>query len=513
MKRLVLINAYPDKHFGEENISVIVQMPLNLAYVAALTPRDEWEVDVIDETLERAVDAQGNLTFGHADLVGITAVTYQVPRLYEIAEACRRAGVPTIAGGAHATILPEEATSHVNSVVIGEAERVWPQVLADFEHGRLQPTYHGGPTPLEELRDIHPDRAWLRDKYRYKYSSIITTRGCPFKCDFCCVPFIQGRKYRQRPPEDVWNELANTDYRGLMLAEDNFYGYTPDSQERCRKLFKGWAERDLKKNWFGFTSLNVTQDDVVLDYMAKSGCLGILMGIESLDYDTLKKMHKSVNIGIAKKASTSFLDSYRHCFGNLHRHGLIVWSSVIFGTDFDKEDTFKQVVEAVWETGMDVCTFGIYTPMVRTELFDRLSSEQRIFRTNFPYDWYYYNSGHLVHRLKNMSLERFIEGLTYVYDNIYGKDRLRERFKQTYAATGNLVSSMFAYRINLDWKIVFEANLMELHKLYDSGVYPHQANHAQTAVPLSFEDFNHPQRAKLMSIYKNVHAKQPTGHA
>ena len=109
MKRLVLINAYPDKHFGEENISVIVQMPLNLAYIAALTPRDEWEVDVIDETLERAVDAQGNLTFGHADLVGITAVTYQVPRLYEIAEACRRAGVPTIAGGAHATILPEEA--------------------------------------------------------------------------------------------------------------------------------------------------------------------------------------------------------------------------------------------------------------------------------------------------------------------------------------------------------------------------------------------------------------------
>ena len=151
--------------------------------------------------------------------------------------------------------------------------------------------------------------------------------------------------------------------------------------------------------------------------------------------------------------------------------------------------------------------------MVRTELFDRLSREQRIFRTNFPNDWYYYNSGHLVHRLQNMSLERFIEGLTYVYENIYGKDKLRERFKQTYAATGNLVSSMFAYRINLDWKVVFEANLMELHKLYDSGAYPHQANAAQVAVPLNFEDFNHPQRAKLMSIYKNVHGKQPVGHA
>src|SRR5262249_39139689 len=211
MKRLVLINAYPDKHFGEENISVIVQMPLNLAYIAALTPRDEWEVDVIDETLERAVDAQGNLTFGRADLVGITAVTYQVPRLYEIAEACRRAGVPTIAGGAHATILPEEASAHVDSVVVGEAERVWPQVLADFEGGRLQPTYHGGPTPLEELKDIHPDPEWLRGKDRYKYSSIITTRGCPVKCDFFCVPFMHGRNCRHRPPANVWNNVAEPD--------------------------------------------------------------------------------------------------------------------------------------------------------------------------------------------------------------------------------------------------------------------------------------------------------------
>src|SRR5262249_58144428 len=129
MKRLVLINAYPDKHFGEENISVIVQMPLNLAYIAALTPRDEWEVDVIDETLERAVDAQGNLTFGHADLVGITAVTYQVPRLYEIAEACRRGRGPPIAGGAHATHLPQEAAAPLHSVGLREGGRPVAPVL------------------------------------------------------------------------------------------------------------------------------------------------------------------------------------------------------------------------------------------------------------------------------------------------------------------------------------------------------------------------------------------------
>jgi radical SAM superfamily enzyme YgiQ (UPF0313 family) len=510
MKRLVLINAYPDKHFGEENISVIVQMPLNLAYIAALTPRDEWEVDIVDETLERAVDENGNLTFGHADLVGITGVTYQAPRMYEIGKACKKAGVPTVAGGAHATIIADEAKEHIDSIVIGESERVWPEVLEDFKRGRMQQIYHGGPLPLDEL-SVYPDREWLRDKYKYKYSSIITTRGCPFKCDFCCVPAIQGRKYRQRPAESVWAELERTEYRGLMLAEDNFYGYTPDSQERCRHLFKGWAERDLKKNWFGFTSLNVAQDDVVLDYMAKSGCLGILMGIESLDFDTLKKMHKSVNIGMAKKSSSSFLETYKRSFANLHKHGLIVWGSVIFGTDFDKDDTFQQVVDAVWETSMDVCTFGIYTPMVKTELFTRLSGEGRIFRTNFPEDWYYYNSGHLVHQLKSMPLEKFIEGLTYVYNNIYSAQAIRERFKRTYAQNGNLTNAMFAYRINLDWKIVFEANLMELHKMYNEGVYPHQTNPSQVAVPASFEAFNHPQRAKLMSIYKGVDKQAERG--
>src|SRR5262245_21099413 len=170
MKRLVLINAYPEKHFGEENISVIVQMPLNLAYIPALTPGEEWEVDVIDETLERAVDAQGNLTCGRADLVGVTGVTYRALRMYEIAQACRRAGVPLLDGGAYDHNQPEEASTWMDSVVVGEAERAWPQLLADFELGHHQPTYHGGSRPLEELKGIHPDRAWLRDKYKYKYS-------------------------------------------------------------------------------------------------------------------------------------------------------------------------------------------------------------------------------------------------------------------------------------------------------------------------------------------------------
>jgi radical SAM superfamily enzyme YgiQ (UPF0313 family) len=501
MKRMVLIHPYPDKHFGEENVSVIVQMPLNLGYVATMTPRDEWEVELIDETREKALDEHGNLTFGHADLVGLTGLTYQAPRAYEIAAACRKAGIPTMAGGCHATIAPEEMGRHVDAVLVGEAEVVYPELLEDFRRGALKPRYEGGPTPLHRLRGLFPDREWLRQKYRYRYSSIVTTRGCPFKCDFCSVPTIQGRKYRERPPEDVWDELAATSYRGLMLAEDNFYGYTPAAQERCHRLFKGWAERDLKKDWFGFTSLNVTQDPVVLDYMAASGCLGFLMGIESLDFETLKRMHKSVNIGIAKKNNISIKDAYRMSFRNVHDRGMIVWGSVIFGSDFDTPDTFREIVDAVWETGMDVCTFGIYTPMPDTELFHRLSSEKRIFRTNFPNDWYYYNSGHLVFQLQSLSLDEYIDGLTYVYNSIYTADALRERYRQTLTATGNVKSATFAYRVGLDWRVVFEANLRELHALRDSGLYPHPVRRERVAVPEAITAA-HPQEAKLRSMQR-----------
>lgn len=483
MKKVVLIQPYPPDHVGEENVAVIVQMPLNLAYLVALTPREQWEVEVIDETIEPALDEDGNLTFGHVDLVGLTGLTYQAPRMYEIAKACRRASIPVVAGGAHATIFPEEVERHVDGVVVGEAETVWARVLADAAGRRIEKRYQVGPLPLELLRNVMPDRSYLKKRYGYRYSAVITTRGCPFQCDFCCVPKIQGRRYRERPPEDVWAELEATDYRGLMLAEDNFYGYTDSAQMRARRLFKGWAERNLDKNWFGFTSLNVADDHVALDYMAKSGCLGFLVGLESLDPATLKQMHKGVNLGMAKRAAVDLGETYRRAVANVHGHGMVVWGSVIFGSDFDTEDTFKQVVDWVWESGLDVATFGIYTPMSGTASFARLASEGRMFRTSFPDDWFYYNSGHLVYQLRSMPLEKFIEGLTYVYESIFSPASLRERFRTSIARTNNVKTAAFAYRVNLDWRHVFEANLWELKKLLASGLYPHYRFNAKVQVP------------------------------
>ncbi|HHT9120474.1 MAG TPA: B12-binding domain-containing radical SAM protein, partial [Candidatus Hypogeohydataceae bacterium YC41] len=444
---------------------------LNLGYLAALTPRDKWTVDIIDETIELAVDYRtGELRFDGADLVGVSAVSYQAPRAYDIARACRKHNIPVVIGGPHASTIPDEVTQYADAALIGEAESVWGDLLRDLENGQLKKQYFGGLTPLERYRDLYPDRELLKQKYHYKYSSIITTRGCPNRCDFCAVPLFQGKKYRERPVEDVLKEMASTSYKGLMFAEDNFYGHSKKSNERARALFKGMTERNIIKDWFGFTALNTAFDEETLKYMASSGCLGILIGIESLDEEVLKGINKYVNLRIG-------VENYKKGIDNLHRNGIICWGSVIFGADGDTKDNFKRMTDFTLEAGMDILTFGIYTPMPMTSSFHRLMQEGRIFRTHFPKEWFYYNSNHLVFTLRDMTIEDLIEGLEYVYEHLYSKEALKARFNRTLKETNNPKNAMFAYRINIDWRTVFKSVIDDLKALYDSGMYPGVKGH------------------------------------
>ena len=476
MKKLVLINPHPEVHYGEENVTTLVQMPLNLGYLAALTPRDKWTVDIIDETIELAVDYRsGELRFAGADLVGVSAVSYQAPRAYDIAGACKKHNIPVVIGGPHASTVPDEAARYADAAVIGEAEGVWGDLLRDLEDGRLKKQYFGGLTPLERYGDLYPDRELLKKKYNYKYSSIITTRGCPNRCDFCAVPLFQGKKYRERPVEDVLKEMASTSYKGLMFAEDNFYGHSKKANERARALFKGMTERNIIKDWFGFTALNTAFDEETLKYMASSGCLGILIGIESLDDEVLKSINKHVNLRIG-------VENYRKGIENLHRSGIICWGSVIFGADGDTKDNFKRMTDFTLEAGMDILTFGIYTPMPMTSSFQRLMQEGRIFRNRFPKDWYYYNSNHLVFTPRDMTIDDLIEGLEYVYENLYSREALKARFDRTLKETNNSKNAMFAYRINIDWRVVFKSVIDDLKALYDSGTYPGVKNSRQQTV-------------------------------
>lgn len=461
MPKLTLINPHPAGRFGEEDIRVIVQMPLNLAYVAAHTPED-WEVDLIDETRECALDENDQLTFD-ADLVGITSLTYQAPRAYAIARAAKKKGIPVVFGGTHATTATEEASGIVDAVVVGEAEGVWGRLLSDFAKGELGGVYDGGFPELDYL-ETRPRRDLFQDKYGYKYSSIITTKGCPWKCSFCSVPLAQGRAFRERSVEDVLAEMEETPFQGLMFAEDNFYGYKESSNARARELFRGMVQRGIRKDWFGFTQFSTGHDTEALADMSASGCLGFLIGMESTDEQVLKRISKGSNIKTG-------VENYPSAIRNIHDNGMIVWASVIWGADFQKAEHFYSMTDYILEHSIDVLTFGVHTPFPKTALHKRLTQENRIFRTNYPDDWYYYDTAHLTHTLSHMTLDEFIDGMQYVYDHLYGQDNLKKRFKQSLAATGEMRTAMFAYKVGSDWDKVFRQVLDNLHELRESGLY------------------------------------------
>lgn len=464
MRKMMLISPHPPGRHGEESITVIVQMPLGLAYLASLTPGD-WEFDVIDENMELALnDDETDITFEPVDLVCLTALTFQSARAYKIASACKRRGITVIMGGLHASVQTEEAMEFVDAVVTGEAEAIWSTVIKDFEAGNLQRRYDGGLPDLSLLKNVYPDRELLRKKYDYKFSSIITTKGCPNRCDFCSVPTFQGGKFRERPVEDVIDEMLATDYKGLMFAEDNFYGHGKRSNERANSLFKAMVERGTNKDWLGFTALNISQDTETLEYMAKSGNFGMLIGIESTNEDVLSKMGKRVNLKLG-------VDSYYECVDKIHQAGLAVWGSMVFGADGDDKDSFERMANFVLDNNIDILTYGINCPFPTTPLFKRLDAEQRIFRKNFPNDWKYYDTANVCHRFVDMTLEEFIEGMQLVYDMVYAGNNLRERFRNTIKRTNNPRNAMFAFRVGSDWKQVFEQVLDGLKALYDSGDY------------------------------------------
>jgi radical SAM superfamily enzyme YgiQ (UPF0313 family) len=242
--------------------------PLALEMVAALTP-PEAEVRIIDEAVE-AIDFEVP-----ADLVGITSMTAVAPRAYAVADRFRARGIPVCLGGMHPSACPEEAAQHADAVVIGEAEGLWPQVVADCRQGRLKQFYRRDSYPA--LEDVPTPRRDLLKPRAYAASATVqTTRGCPFACTFCAVTNFFGRTYRFRPVQKVVEEVSAIKERVLFLVDDNIMGL-PDY---ARNLFSALA--GCGKLWFSQASLTALKDEGLLKLAQRAGCRGLFIGFESL---------------------------------------------------------------------------------------------------------------------------------------------------------------------------------------------------------------------------------------
>ena len=314
---------------------------LSLATVAALTPPD-IEVSFSDDLIN-PLDLNGDLT--GADLVGISCSTKTARRAYEIAHAYRERGIPVVMGGIHPTALPDEVLEHCDAVVMGEAEKSWPRLIKDFRRGNLERTYKQKDfTPPEEIPVAR--REIYRAKDYFPIDSLQATRGCPYLCDFCSVRRFFGGTYRYRPLDAVIAEIRSLRHKVIMFADDNIVGHPRYSQQLLEALIP------LRKWWIGQASLSGLDDEAKIKLMAKSGCVGLLIGFESVSEENIKSSRKYQN------RPADYLSIVR----TLHRHGIAVWASFMFGLDHDDTGIFERTLRFALEAKFFSVVFAILTP-------------------------------------------------------------------------------------------------------------------------------------------------------
>jgi radical SAM superfamily enzyme YgiQ (UPF0313 family) len=429
VKKLLLINPR-----SEDNVTMDVAgfsfPPPALAYLAALTPSN-WDMKILDENVEPD-------TFEDADLVGITAMTSNAPRAYRISELYRKRGIKTVIGGIHASMLFHEAAKFVDSVVIGEAESVWQDLVYDFESNKLQRLYIGGRASLQNL--VKPRNDLYSSKYRVR-TSVQTARGCPYDCEFCSVTAFHGRTYRQRPVEEVLDELEALDCREFFFSDDNILGHGEEAAQRSMQLFRGMKERKLNKHWVSQAGVDIARDTKVLEWAKESGCMGVSIGFESLTDESLKEMHKVRNLKIG-------VHNYKEIIHIIQDHGIRVLGGFVLGNDGDRKDVFQRTAEFILDSKMDSANITILTPLPGTRLYRRLEREGRLLRTNFPDDWKHYDMGEAVFKPKHFTAEELEEGAYLVYRSCTSIGTSLTRAFNTFIQTRNLPLAYFIYSLN-----------------------------------------------------------------
>jgi radical SAM superfamily enzyme YgiQ (UPF0313 family) len=459
--KLTLISPFFNRDFGLTKQKIFSFPPLNLPIVASLTP-PEVDIEIVDENVQHW-DYDEKM----ADIVGITAMTAQAPRAYEIATEMRKRGAKVVLGGIHPTALPEEAARFADAVVVGEAEATWGSVLEDFRNDRLKKIYRHEDRP--SLVDLPFARRDLLSTNGYMFKNTIQVfRGCKFNCSFCSVSKFFGRSYRMRPVEDVVAEIKHL--RGRS-ARDRFFGFLDDniigdknySVELFRRLIP------LKIMWVGQATLDVVGMPGVVPLMAKSGCRGLFIGLESSNSASLKE---------AKKKWLRPED-YREKVKILHDNGIMVEGAFIFGFDSDEETIFEQTLEFADTIGIDAAQFTILTPLPGTELFSRLESEGRI----VIQDWSKYGTDEVVYWPSKIRPERLQEGYHWAWREFYSRKNIAKRVLRTYKKWKSMLPLLIfqlQYRHLLQSREKISRKLKDQLVALESGS-PFQRQPAETA--------------------------------
>ncbi len=328
--------------------------PLAIGVLSALTPKRHDRVFYDDRLEDIPYDEP-------TDLAAINVETYTARRAYQIAAEYKRRNVPVVMGGFHATLVPDEVVKHADAVVIGEAEELWPRVLEDLALGRLQQVYSSENRP--SLAGMMPDRSIFADKPYVDLALVETARGCRYGCEFCSISSFYGRSYSARPVSDVVADIRSLNRRNVFFVDDNICVDRVRTKALCEALIP------LKIRWIGQVSLDVTHDKELLALMRESGCIGVLIGFESLEPKSLAQM--------GKKANNDGGD-YARSLKRLRAHGLAVYATFVFGYDGDTEASFERALDFALQHRFFFMAFNHLVPFPGTPLYDRLLNESRL---------------------------------------------------------------------------------------------------------------------------------------
>ncbi len=370
-----------------------------LALVAALTPV-KHKIDIYDENIE-------SINFSHKyDLVGISCMTQQATRAYQIANEFRNMGIKAVLGGIHPSTMPEEAIKYADSVVVGEAEYVWKEILNDFEKNQLKSIYKSNkPVKLSDSPVPRYDLLYGKD---YFVHWVQTSRGCPHDCIFCAASKIYGYNYRNKPVEHVLKEIRKIKeiypHARISFADDNMFVNRKYSKELVKKI------RHLNIRYMAQTDISVAKDDQLLELIKESGCTFLFIGFESLSIDSMKE----VDSHHWKAGHLNYYSDYIH---KIQSQGIGVMGAFIVGFDNDNESTFDQVINFIKSNCLYNAQASILTPFPGTEIRNRLLSENRI----LPTSWENYTGCDVNFTHKKLSKKQLEDGLVHIYKSINTK--------------------------------------------------------------------------------------------
>jgi radical SAM superfamily enzyme YgiQ (UPF0313 family) len=430
----LLVNPFypkdPTASFGKH----VLTPSLALSSLAAVTPR-EWSVRLWDENL-----LQGSPPVDPVpQVVGITVHLTFARRAYELAAFYRAHGCIVVMGGPHALACPDEVAAHCDAVAIGNGVPLWPRILDDIEHRRLERSYQA---PFEDFAaEPAPERSVIPTWGFLTRASVIATRGCHNRCDFCFLATGKTRiPYQIRPVEDIAREIAATGEPYAVFLDNNLGASRTYLSALCRAL------GPLGIIWSAAVSLDVTDDPNLVRDMALAGCTGVFVGFESLNDENLRTA--------GKRSARS--EDFARRVDLFHDHGIQVNGSFVLGFDGDGPDVFARTAEWIERARLECATFHILTPYPDTPLFARLEAAGRILH----HDWDLYDTAHAAFRPQQMTPEQLEAGYRWLYRRVFSLSSIWARRPREWRAVVPYLAMAWLYkRCNWWWKLLIRHRL------------------------------------------------------